>query len=124
MHARPATRHSEPDTGGHADSMAKSWASSMLLNIRRCRTRLNTDVLAHNPEVAGSCKELRRLISAGFQGCMSIPGWSGRWRRLGSEAGVMPGLADLIATAGLATDDPHVGSGSARLGWVWSGCST
>jgi hypothetical protein len=23
------------------------------------------------------------LISAGFQGCMSIPGWSGRWRRLG-----------------------------------------
>src|ERR1039457_7486605 len=32
---------------------------------------------------AGSCKELRCLISAGFQGCMSIPGWSGRWRRLG-----------------------------------------
>ena len=29
---------------------------------------------AHNPEVAGSCKGLRRLISAGFQGCMSIPG--------------------------------------------------
>jgi hypothetical protein len=54
MHARPATRHSEPGTGGHADSMAKSRASSMLLNIRRCRTRLNTDVLAHNPEAAGS----------------------------------------------------------------------
>src|SRR5450755_1173323 len=70
---------------------------------------------AHNPEVAGSCKELRCLISSGFQGCMSIPGWSGRWRRLGSEAGVMPGLADLIATAGLATDDPHEGSGPARL---------
>jgi hypothetical protein len=31
---------------------------------------------------AGSCKELRRLIIPGFQGCMSIPGWSGRWRRL------------------------------------------
>ena len=27
----------------------------------------------------------------------------------------MPGLADLIATAGLATDDPHEGSGPARL---------
>ena len=36
----------------------------------------------------------------------------------------MPGLADLIATAGLATDDPHEGSGPARLDWVWSGCST
>jgi hypothetical protein len=39
--------------------------------------------------VRGSCKGLRCLISAGFQGCMSIPGWSGRWRRLGSEAGVL-----------------------------------
>ena len=29
-------------------------AMSMLLNIGRCRTGLNTDVLAHNPEVAGS----------------------------------------------------------------------
>ena len=28
----------------------------------------------------------------------------------------MPGLADLIATAGLATDDPHEGSGPARTG--------
>src|SRR5215467_10519565 len=28
----------------------------------------------------------------------------------------MPGLADLIATAGLATDDPHEGSGPAREG--------
>ena|SRR5690349_15256388 len=33
-------------------------------------------------------RKLRRLISAGFQGCMSIPGWSGRWRRVGSEAGL------------------------------------
>ena len=47
---------------------------------------------------------------------MSIPGWSGRWRRLGSEAGVMPGLADLIATAGLATDDPHEGVGQPGSG--------
>ena len=28
----------------------------------------------------------------------------------------MPGLVDLIATAGLATDDPHEGSGLARTG--------
>jgi hypothetical protein len=28
----------------------------------------------------------------------------------------MPSLADLIATAGLATDDPHEGSGPARRG--------
>ena len=27
----------------------------------------------------------------------------------------MPGLADLIATAGLATDDPYEGSGPARI---------
>jgi hypothetical protein len=30
--------------------------------------------LVRDEEAAGSCKELRRLISAGFQGCMSIPG--------------------------------------------------
>ena len=28
----------------------------------------------------------------------------------------MPGLVDLIATAGLATDNPHEGSGPARKG--------
>jgi len=28
----------------------------------------------------------------------------------------VPGLADLIATAGLATDDPHESSGPARKG--------
>jgi hypothetical protein len=65
--------------------------------------------------VRGSCKGLRRLISAGFQGCMSIPGWSGGGDNEGSVAGD-PGLVDLIATAGLATDDPHEGSGLARTG--------
>ena len=34
----------------------------------------------------------------------------------------MPGLADLIATAGLATDDPYEEVGP-RPG-VWPGCST
>ena len=34
----------------------------------------------------------------------------------------MPGLADLIATAGLATDDPDEGSGPAQR--AWAGCST
>jgi len=47
---------------------------------------------------------------------MTIPGWSGRLRRVRSLASaVSPGLPDLIATAGLATDDPHEGSGLARL---------
>jgi hypothetical protein len=38
--------------------------------------------MSHNPEVVGSCKELRRLISAGVPGLHEHPGWSGRWRRV------------------------------------------
>jgi hypothetical protein len=39
------------------------------------------------------------------------PGRRARQRPKGSEAAPVPGLADLIATAGLATDNPHEGSG-------------
>ena len=50
------------------------------------------------------------------QGCIASPAGPVGGDDLGSEAGVMPGLADLIATAGLATDDPYEGSGPAP-GW-------
>ena len=52
---------------------------------------------------------------------MSIPGWSGGGDNEGSVAGD-PGLVDLIATAGLATDDPH--EGVAWPGPGWAGCRT
>jgi len=51
-------------------------------SARLPQIRPDTGFVPGGQGVAGSCKELRRLISAGFQGCMSIPGWSGRWRRL------------------------------------------
>src|ERR1039457_642343 len=38
-----------------------------------CRTVPNSAVLAHNPEVAGSCREPRRLISAGLQVAWASP---------------------------------------------------
>ena len=44
---------------------------------------------------------------------MSIPAGPVGGDDLGSEASLALGLADLIATAGLATDDPHEGSGPA-----------
>jgi hypothetical protein len=60
--------------------------------------------------VVGSCNGLRCLIGSGFQGCMSIPAGPVGGVELGS--GESP--VDLIAAAGLATDAPDEGSGSAR----------
>ena len=42
-----------------------------------------------------------------------LPGWSGRWRRVGSEAGLRVGSRGFDCHCWLVTDDPYEGSGLA-----------
>ena len=61
----------------------------MLFSIGRCRARLNTDVLAHNPEVAGF-RGVEHLAGLSILADPGVPGCEltvGLWRVTAGVAG-------------------------------------